>query len=151
MKPAGGLPIGLQDPQPKPGSGVVHVVFGHLHPRPIGQELHRIDIIQVLDPLDEGDDVAARAAAEAIEGGGFRVDGEGGGFFSVKGAKPHQIAAPPLDVDIGGDHALDIAATEQFLQKAVRQGHGHAGDQRGVLPDAGGTGHRFLCPSPVDP
>ena len=49
------------------GKRIVVAVLGHGHPRHLSDGLDRLNIVEVVYPADEADDVAARAAAEAIE------------------------------------------------------------------------------------
>ena len=119
----GGLPIGLKNPQAHSRRRVVHLVLRHRHPRPVGQEFDGVEIVEIFDFFDEGDDVSARAAAEAVKGRGFGIEIERGGLFPMKGAKPHEIAPPPFETDIRGNDALDVAAVQQLLQKRLRQRH----------------------------
>ena len=64
----------------------------HFDPHVVGEDLHRFHERDILTILDEREDIAALAAAEALEGAVIRPNGERGRLFAVKRAQ----ANPPL-------------------------------------------------------
>ena len=61
--------------------------------RPLGQPLHRLHEGQVLDLLQEGEDVAALAAAEAVVVAAGRADLERRRLLVVERAQALEVAA----------------------------------------------------------
>jgi hypothetical protein len=62
----------------------------------LGQALERLGEGQVLALHEEREDVAARAAAEAVVELFVLIDGKGGGFLGVERAQPDPFSPPPL-------------------------------------------------------
>ena len=75
-------------------------VLRHGHSRPLGKKLYCFNIFKVLNPPYKADYVAARSAAEAIEGLAFRVHGKRTRFFGMEGAKPHKNTPAALELNI---------------------------------------------------
>ena len=84
------------------------VGVAQLDPDPVGQPLDRLGERQVVDLLHEGDDVAALAAAEAVEEPAGRGDLEARGLLVVEGAQALQRAAAGVaQGDVGADDLVD--------------------------------------------
>ena len=123
VKPGGQL-IGLQGPGPAAALPLALPGVRDLHPRPLGQQPHRVGEGQVFNGHHKGDHPAPLAAAKAVVDLLVRADGEGGGPLVVKGAKAPQVAPLLGQVDVGGDHLGDLAPGHQFIDKLLRNGHG---------------------------
>ena len=67
---------------------VLGVLVVQLHAVAAREHLDGLDEAEVVDLLDEGDDVPALAAAEAVPVAQLRADVEGGGLLVVEGAQP---------------------------------------------------------------
>ena len=91
-------------------------VVGQRHPGPGGQKLHRLYVVQVVDPLDKSDGVPARPAAEAVKAGRLGVDHKGRGLFTVERAEPGIGAPPAAELDIAAHQLRDIGALRELLQ-----------------------------------
>ena len=112
-EPVLGDAVGLQ--QAPAGAGldaVAHGAVGLLvaqpHAGPPGQVLHGLGEGQVVDPLHEGDDVAALAAPEAVPQAQLGADVEGGGALVVEGAQAlHGARTPALEGHVLADDVLD--------------------------------------------
>ena len=63
---------------------------------PLGQPLHRLDERQVLELLQEGEDVAALAAAEAVVVPAAGLTWNDGVFSSWNGHSPLRLPPPAL-------------------------------------------------------
>ena len=90
-----------------------------LDPVAVGKLLDGVAEVEPLLLLQEGEDVAARLAAEAVVELLDRVDREGWRALVVERAQPEPARAPPAQLGVGGDdldhvggrpHALDRLA-----------------------------------------
>ena len=91
-KETGRFAVDFQNPHALPRHAVVHIVFRHLQPGPVGQKANGFHVIEIFNFADEGDHISACMTAEAIKGAVIRIDVERGRFFSVKRTKPHKIS-----------------------------------------------------------
>ena len=119
----GGVLVGRQKPGPLFPARLVGARLRHLHPRPLGQQAHRVGKGQVLHLHDKGDHPASLAAAEAVVDLLIRRDGKGGGLFVVEGAQAPQVVPLLGQVDVGGHHVGDLAAGHQLVDKLFRDRH----------------------------
>ena len=124
------FPVHLQDAHPALAGAVLGGVLGHGQSGFFRQELHRLDILEVLGPHDKADGIAAGSAAEAVEGLALGVDHKGRGLFRMEGTEPFEIASRSFEQDIGGNQRFDVTPLFEFLQKTIRY-HGAAS----FLPD----------------
>ena len=95
------------------------------HVEAVGQELDRTDEVEVLELLDEGDRVAALAAAEALEGASIGRDTETRRLLLVKGAEPDEartgLPQPRVALDERDDVGAALtASTDSSLIRAIR-------------------------------
>ena len=125
IKIAGGAAVDLQ--QTLPGAGFAVILLRQGHPGAGGQLLDALDIAEVIVPAHEIDDIARRAAAEAIKALGVWINDEGGRFFIVEGAQAGQGASPAAQLDILADDLFNIVAANDFLYVFL-------GDQRVTAP-----------------
>ena len=105
-------PVGLDQLLPlpllscRPGAALL---VAELHAEPVGEALDRLGEGQVVDLHDEGDDVAADLAAEAVEGAHARADREGRRLLVVEGAEALEVAAAGRpERDHLADHVGDV-------------------------------------------
>ena len=77
--------------------------------RAFGQPAHGVHEADVFVFLDEGEDVAALVAAEAVENLLVRIDVEAGRFFLVKRAKRGEVGAGAFQRQIRADDIHDVA------------------------------------------
>ena len=117
------LPVQLQQPGAELPPGVLQGALRHRHPGLAGQLPHRVQVIQVLDLPQEGDGVPPCPAAEAVEGLGIGVDGEGRGLFRMEGAEAGEVLAPAAELDIPPDDLLNVGIVFQLVEKRFRD-HG---------------------------
>ena len=67
----------------------------------------------------EGDDVAALLASEAVEDLSIGIDVEGGRLLGVERTEPAPVATGLLQVDIAPDQADDVGAASDLRNGAV--------------------------------
>src|SRR5207253_10427519 len=84
-----------------------------------GQQLDRADEVDVLGLLDEGDRVAALAAAEALEGAASLRDGEARRALLVEWAQPLVRAARLAELDDLLDEGQDLHRRLDALDRLV--------------------------------
>jgi hypothetical protein len=63
---------------------------------------------EIFEFLDEGEDVAALVAAEAMKDLAVGIDVETGGLFLVEGAERHEVRAGAFQGDEGADDIDDV-------------------------------------------
>ena len=100
---------------------VVGVVFilGQIHPRALGEEPDRLYVGEGLHLHYEGDDVAARTAAETVIELPLRVDVHRRVFVGVEWADAG-VARPLFDKrDVLRDYAHDVAFEFQLVDESV--------------------------------
>ena len=108
--------IGLQEALTRAGldaagDRAAALLVAQLNADPPRQVLHGLGEGQAIDLLDEGDDITALAAAEAVPQAQLGADVEGGGALIVKGAQSLQRAhSPALEGDVLADDVLDLRA-----------------------------------------
>ena len=95
----------------------------HRQARLAGQPLDRLGKAQPLGLHDEADDVAMRAAAEAVEEALVLVDREGGRLLVVERAEAGMLAPAPHQLHPAGDHAGERDAAAQLVQELRRERH----------------------------
>jgi hypothetical protein len=93
-----------------------------LNPGTGGQHLQCLREVGALNLLDEVDQVATLAAAEAVPNLLFAADGEARGLLAMEGAQALVVAAGPLQSDVTRDH-LDDVETILDLTNGVPLGH----------------------------
>ena len=101
----------------------VAVLVGHLHAVLLGQLLHGIDKAHAVVFHQEVDGIAIFAAAKAVIELLARADRERRRFFTVKRAQPQQVGTGLFELHMATHHVGHIDAGQQFLNKAVRNGH----------------------------
>jgi len=74
--------------------------------------------------LHELDDVAARAAAEALEEAAVRVDVKRRRFFAVERAQSDQVIAALPKLDVRPDERADVVAREYLANRRLIKPHG---------------------------
>jgi len=81
---------------------------------------------QVLDGLNEihagmlhqkADGIAVLAATEAVVELFGGADAEGGRFFAVEGAQPHEVGAAFFELHMAAHDVHHVGAREQFLDE----------------------------------
>ena len=107
-----------------------------------GQFLDRIDEGEILVFADEGDGVAALAAAEAMVELPLGIDVERGRFLVVERAQRLERRAGALDLDVGADHVHDIRRGEDLFLGLLRNLRHGGSKARG-----GENGNRERCRS----
>jgi len=140
----GGDPVGVEHAAALltagtgPGAGR-RVVVGEGQPDLLGQPFDGLGEREVLHPLEEGDDVSALAAAEAVPEPPGRGDVEEGVRSSWKGHRPFSDLPRVAQRDVLADHLVDPGTLAQL-------GDGAAGHEQGCSlgkRDAGGLGHEW--------
>jgi hypothetical protein len=118
--------------------GVLRRRARHLEPGFLGKALHRLREAKVVDAHREADDVAMRAAAEAVEEALVVVDEEARALLVVEGAEAGEL--PPLldQAHAPSHHARAGEAVADLVQELRRESHG-AG-RGGALRRVGGGG-----------
>ena len=119
------LPSARLDPAPYRTA----LLVAQLDPGAVGEVLDGLGESEVVDLLDEGDDVTALTAAEAVPVTELGADVEGGGAFVVKGAQPLERAdAGALEGHVLADdvlkpgalaHRLDVLTPNQSRHRAI--------------------------------
>ena len=92
------------------------LLAAQLHPEATGQPFDGLDKAQMVDLLNERHDVAALAAAEAVEAPSALADGERRGLFVVKRAQPLHRPDP-------GRPQRDVVADDVDDGAALLDGH----------------------------
>ena len=93
---------------------------------PVGEQLDGFDEADVLDLLDERVDIAALAAAEAVEMPVVGPDVERRRFLVVERAQPlERISACASQLHVVADHVLDPDAFANGRDIAIRDPAGH--------------------------
>ena len=88
--------------------GPATLLVGQLHAELLGEPLDGLAEAEVLDLLDERDDVAALAAAEAVPGADGRADVEGRRLLVVERAQPlHRARTRGAQRDVLAHDVLD--------------------------------------------
>ncbi len=111
--------------QPHPGAPVAAgrgaaALVGQVQADPVGQALHRLHEREVLDLHDELDDVAALAAAEAVEGAVAGAHVERGRLLLVERAQALQRApARAAQCDVLADDLVDPIALADLRDVAL--------------------------------
>ena len=77
MEKAGGFAVDFQHALTQAAHGIVHALLRHLQPHAVREHFHGLDVIEIFNLTDECNDIAARAAAEAVKRVILRVDVEG--------------------------------------------------------------------------
>ena len=95
----------------------------------VGEVLDRLGETEVVDLLDEGDDITALAAAEAVPVAELGAHVEGGGAFVVEGAQPLERAdSGALEGHVLADdvlkpgaltHRLDVLTPDQSRHRTI--------------------------------
>ena len=121
----GGIELGgglVRRQQPRPGAALGPGGTPALHDRqrdvgPFGQSLHGFHEGQVLEFLQEGEDVAALVAAEAVVVPAGRADLERRGLLVVEWAQPLEVSAAGVaQRDVLPHHLFDaIGVADAFL------------------------------------
>ena len=83
----GSLLVQGQEASSLSAAGLVHALFGELHPRPFGQQTGRVQKRQVFQLHDKGEHAAALAAAKTVVYLLVSGNRERGGLFRMEGAK----------------------------------------------------------------
>src|SRR5579883_251213 len=130
----------------------------HFEPRFGGELLDRLAEAEPAALHDEADDVAMRAAAEAMEEALVLDDVEGGRLLLVEGAEADEVAAALRQPDPTPDHLGERRARAQLVEEGGREGHDYA---NGKPSPASGRGQgegtlRAICgfvsaPIPLTP
>jgi hypothetical protein len=113
----------------------------------VGEPLDRLGEAEAVDLLQDGDDVAALRAPEAVEELALRVDVERRGLLVVEGAQALQRAAPGgPEGDVVGDDLVDADLLTHLRDVFLANTSGHARSLRrgadgsgGIPPDLWGT------------
>lgn len=71
----------------------------------------------------EADGVAVLATTKAVIELFGGADAEGGRFFTMKGAQPHEIGATLLELHIAAHDVHHVNAREQFLDERLGDRH----------------------------
>ena len=119
MEEPGRLPVGIQQPFPLAPPPFVVLVLDHPgqgHVRPLRQLLHRFRKSQMLHIHQEGKDIPACLASEAVIQLRLPVHGEGGGLFPVKGTQAPVFPSVFLQRYISADDLHKIAPASQLIQ-----------------------------------
>ncbi len=132
--------------QPHPGAPVAAgrgaaALVGQVQADPVGQALHRLHEREVLDLHDELDDVAALAAAEAVEGAVAGPHVERGCLLLVERAQPLQRAATrPAQRDVLAHDLVDPIALADLRDVALPDPSRHTPtlEHRPTRPSHGG-------------
>ncbi len=90
-----------------PGLLGAHVLDGEGDAVAPGQLRRRLREAQLVVLHDEGDDVAAGLAAEAMEDAPVGGNGKGGLAVDVEGAEAREVFAPALEFDVLAHHLFD--------------------------------------------
>jgi DNA primase len=114
MKEPGRLSIDLIQ-QGKPLISRSQLRTGQLNAVAGGQLSHGFGKAEVLMLHQEGEHVAALAAAEAVKGLCLRKYGERGRFFAVEGTKAGEVRPGPLELDMLADHLHNIGSIANFF------------------------------------
>ena len=119
------LPSARLDPAPHRAA----LLVAQLDPGAVSEVLDGLGESEVVDLLDEGDDVTALTAAEAVPVTELGADVEGGSAFVVKGAQPLERAdAGALEGHVLTDdvlkpgalaHRLDVLTPNQSRHRAI--------------------------------
>ncbi len=131
--------VGLDEP-PAGGAAradrlVVAVLATQLDADLLGQALDGLGEGQPVDLHEEGDDVAALPAAEAVEELAGRVDVEGRRLLVVEGAQALQRSpAGALERDVLGHHVVDPRLLAHLGDVVVANPACHAGESTGARP-----------------
>ena len=96
---------------------------GNLQAGLAGELFDRLGERGVLGTHDEADDVAVRAAAEAMEEALVLADGEGRALFVVERAKPRVFAAAFDQLDAARHHIGDVQPIAQLIEKGWIERH----------------------------
>ena len=91
--------------------------LGQLHAGLGGQRLDRFGKLQAVRAHDEADDVAMRAATEAVEEALVVVDGERRRFFVMERAQPGMFAPPADQPHLAADHRGQRQPLAQLVEK----------------------------------
>ena len=94
---------------------VTVAVLGKGYTRPLSQNTKRVYVIKIFHLHREGDNVAARAATEAIKALGGGKDRKRRRFLTVERAQPVKIRARPLKRNVRAYHLLYIASENYFI------------------------------------
>ena len=135
----GGHLVGLHDAHPLSGRRRRAAVVddAQLHAGPVGQGLDGLAEREVVDLLHEGDDVAALAAAEAVEQAARRRHLEARGLLVVERAQAlERAAAGVAQRHVRADDLVDPGALPHEGDVLVVDASGHA---------------RILCVRPLSP
>src|SRR5262249_42061268 len=90
-----------------------------LDPGPPRQPLDRLGEGDPLDALEEGEDVAVGAAAEAVERPILRIDVERRRLLVVEGAEALQVAAGVFQLDARRHHLFDGDTRPDLVQLSL--------------------------------
>ena len=111
----------------------------YLEPGLLGEALDGLGEAEVVDAHREADDVAMRAAAEAVEEALVVVDEEARALLVVEGAEAGELASLLDQAHAPSHHARAGEAVADLVQELRREGHG-AG--RGGRCEGSGAGRR---------
>ena len=87
------------------------------------EHAHGVAERRVLELLHEGDDVAAGAAAEALEEAAIRVHVKRRRLLGVKRAESDEVVAPLFERHVLPDKARDVDASADFAKRALIVSH----------------------------
>src|SRR5581483_8861645 len=94
----------------------------------LGEAAHGVHERDALELLDEGEDVAALVAAEAVKNLALGIDVEAGRLLAVEGAERGEIGAGALEGHVGADDIDDVTGGANLLNRC---GRNHAGHEAG--------------------
>ena len=100
-------------------------LLGDFHADPLAEPAHRFGEGEPLDAHQKGEDVAADAAAEAVEDLPRAVDVEGGGLLAVERAEAEVIGSGVFERQITGNDLDDVGALAYLLNRLFRNPSRH--------------------------
>ncbi len=112
-------PVGFEDSGCRPGVSAISI-FGDLDSEFPGEGARRLGKGEAIVLHQEGDDVAAFLASEAMEDLSVWIDVEGGGFLVVKGTEPLPVATGLLQFNVARDQSDDVSPVSDFVDRGFR-------------------------------
>ena len=100
VKPRG-FAVDFEDAPFGSGKALIRVAFRHGNPGPLRQMANGLHIIQIFNPADKRDHIAARTAPKAVKRTVFGVHMKRRRLFTVKRTEPGKGSAAVPQIDVG--------------------------------------------------